>query len=526
MSKNFKNIIVSVLTFLFLVGIYLSINTGISHDEFHEHQNWQINLKAIKDFLSTGNYNDLIVYKDRYHGIGFSYISQPIQYIFSDFLLGYLNINNYGSILISKHIAVFSLFFISGIFFYLLISLLIKEKKIAFISLLIYLLYPYLFGHALFNPKDIPFLSIWIICTYLISAIIKDLFLKKNINFKDLIFLSLLTSLLISIRIIGLLIILQYLIFILFYFESKKVPVKEFLKVFKKQIILSIFLICSFTYILNPIFWHNPLEIINSVTLMSKYQQDICTTTLGKCVEALNLPASYYFVWMFFKLPIIILIGFFIFPLVEKKIFQSKFEKIIILSIITTVISILLLFIIFNVAIYDEIRHIMFLIPLIFIFSIYNLYLFNKKIFSYLGMFFVAFFILENVSLKGYSYTWLNSFSKFYNINKDFEVDYWGISNKNLSLKIRDHSTDNNFDKSNCIYGDKYSKVFLENYNFKCFKGYSELDSAKDRPFYVIKNVRNTRRSDPKECDLIMEDGYSYTFKKDKVVTGQLWFCD
>ena len=38
-----------------------------------------------KDFLSTGNYNDLIVYKDRYHGIGFSYISQPIQYIFSDF---------------------------------------------------------------------------------------------------------------------------------------------------------------------------------------------------------------------------------------------------------------------------------------------------------------------------------------------------------------------------------------------------------------------------------------------------------
>ena len=53
---------------------------------------------------------------------------------------------------------------------------------------------------------------------------------------------------------------------------------------------------------------------------MSKYFNNVCTLTLGKCEQSLNLSPSYYFVWLFFKLPIISLIGILIFPFVEKKI--------------------------------------------------------------------------------------------------------------------------------------------------------------------------------------------------------------
>ena len=71
MNLSFKKISV-FLAFAYLVlGIYLSINTGISHDEFHEQQNWTYNLQAIKDFLSTGEYDSFLNFKDRYHGIGF-----------------------------------------------------------------------------------------------------------------------------------------------------------------------------------------------------------------------------------------------------------------------------------------------------------------------------------------------------------------------------------------------------------------------------------------------------------------------
>ena len=70
-----------------ITGIFLSLNAGISHDEYHEQLNWEINLKAIKNFYQTGYYKDLLEYKDRYHGIGFNFLSQPFQYLIKDFFV-------------------------------------------------------------------------------------------------------------------------------------------------------------------------------------------------------------------------------------------------------------------------------------------------------------------------------------------------------------------------------------------------------------------------------------------------------
>ena len=77
------------LLFYLGAGLYLSIITGISHDEFHEQLNWEVNYKSIKEFLSTGSYNELLIYKDKYHGIGFNYISQPFQILISKFIESY-----------------------------------------------------------------------------------------------------------------------------------------------------------------------------------------------------------------------------------------------------------------------------------------------------------------------------------------------------------------------------------------------------------------------------------------------------
>ena len=95
-QKIYNTSLILLLTYL-ITGIYLSLNTGISHDEYHEQLNWEINLKAIKSFYETGYYKDLLEYKDRYHGIGFNFLSQPFQYLIKDFLLNYLDINEYGN---------------------------------------------------------------------------------------------------------------------------------------------------------------------------------------------------------------------------------------------------------------------------------------------------------------------------------------------------------------------------------------------------------------------------------------------
>tara|TARA_B100000579_G_C22800842_1_gene839757 strand:- start:778 stop:1569 length:792 start_codon:yes stop_codon:yes gene_type:complete len=263
---------------------------------------------------------------------------------------------------------------------------------------------------------------------------------------------------------------------------------------------------------------------------MKKYQQEICTLTLGNCLQSLNLPASYYFIWFFFKLPILIILGLFLFPFVEKKISKDKISGIIIYSFIITVFLILFLFIFLNVAIYDELRHIMFLIPLIFLISLSFLFHFDQKIFTVASLILALLFILENYKINPYQYTWMNSFAKFYSINKNFEVDYWGISTKKIQKEIVNDHNKKKDDlmniKKNCIYGGMYADLYLKKEGFLCFKSYSELDNAKDRPYYVIKNFRNLKRSNPKDCNLIHQAKYKYLFGNQEILTGSLWYCD
>ena len=47
-----------------------------------------------------------------------------------------------------------------------------------------FLTYPYLLGHSLFNVKDVPFMSLWMICTYYIYNVLDDYFSEYNPNGK------------------------------------------------------------------------------------------------------------------------------------------------------------------------------------------------------------------------------------------------------------------------------------------------------------------------------------------------------
>jgi hypothetical protein len=168
----------------------------------------------------------------------------------------------------------------------------------------------------------------------------------------------------------------------------------------------------------------------------------------------------------------------------------------------------------------------MFLIPLIFLVSLTNIFYLNKKIFYSLGTLLILFFIIENKSLNPYQYTWLNSFAKLTNIQKNFEIDYWGVSNKNLQKKLVEYVEENNLSKEICIYGDAYAKEFLVNKNFKCFKRYQQLGEAKKEPVLAYKNLRNAKRSNPNDCKLIWNETYKYSFYKQNISVGTLWLCD
>ena len=101
-NLNKKYLFISTLLIYFFIGSYLSLTTGISSDEYHEQSNWIINLSAIKEFLSTGQYDSFLTYWDRYHGIAFHLISQPIQFLLRDIVIDLNGVSEYGAQLIAK----------------------------------------------------------------------------------------------------------------------------------------------------------------------------------------------------------------------------------------------------------------------------------------------------------------------------------------------------------------------------------------------------------------------------------------
>ena len=522
-----KKIIYLFLLIYLIIGSLTSLNIGISHDEYHEEENWKYNLKLSKSISNKIIFQknvDLIIedYKDKYYGIGFQIISQPVQYLIKDTVAKYQNTNDYGSKLISKYFIVFLFFFISGILFYLILKKVIKNKNFCYLSTLIYFFYPYLLGQSFFNSKDIPFMSIWILCSYLSFNIINKLIKKNTFKISSVIILGISTAYLFSIRIAGILILLQYLITTLLYINIKKIKFYDFLKKYYINLLSFIFSVLIFTYILHPVYWANPLEIINAIKSMSNYYNDVCTNTLGTCMRAKQLPATYIPIWLSVKLPVLILIGVLLLPLTEKKIFINDKSNIIFGTILLISLIIPIIFIISNTNLYDEIRHLIFLVPFLFIIGMVSLYIFSKKGFFLIAVFTLSIFVYENIKIHPYQYVWFNLPSRMIDLTEKFELEYQGLSGKIIAKKIPQFNNEEICILTNPIYS---VKPFLDQKKYNCFDIWQYVDAGFQRPFLAVQHVRNIKKGTPYNCESIYESGFTLLLHQKKFITGKLLKC-
>ena len=520
-NKNLFNV---VLILYFIVGAYYSLQTGISIDERHEQINWEYNIALIKNFF-FGTKIDAFFneHVDYFYGIGFHLISQPIQFFLKEIVLSYQNIDLYGAQLVSKHLVTFITFFISGIFFRLLIKKIIENDIFVSISTLVYLFYPYLLGHSFFNLKDIPFMSFWLICTYLSFNIFEKLIENKLPNYLNIFVFSFLSAYLISIRLTGILIFFQYLITFSIFISIAKINFGELLKKTYKKFLLFIILTVFFIYILYPVFWQNPFLIIEAINSLSKWYLDVCTLTLGKCMESKNLDPTYIPIWLMVKLPLLILIGIILIPFSEKKIFINKKNNVFFGTILLTTFLIPLLLIFRKTHLYDEIRHLLFLFPFFFILATISLYKISKRIFFFFSFLTLILFTVENFKIHPYQYVWFNTPSRVLELNKNFELDYWGLSGRNLAKKI----TEMKFNNKPCILvGPIWSiKSFLDEKLFDCYGSWGSIDSNYPRPFLAVQHLRNLKKGRSYKCDVYFETKFKLLFTDQEFVTGRILEC-
>ena len=520
-------LLIIFLFFYLIFGSYAAINSGISFDENYEEINWKFHIKVAKKItdhlLLKEEYDSKIQENYIGYGVGFQYISQPIQSLIKDIISKEKNISDYGAHLLAKHFVVFLFFFISGIFFYLILKKITKDKNFCMFGTIIYLLYPYLFGQALFSPKDVPFMSVWIICTLYSFNIFQYLIKNKDLNYWNIILFSLLTSYLLSIRIAGILILVQYTISFLIFINSTKNNFFDIVKkYFIKLLVFLIFLII-FTILFYPPLWLNPALFFEIVELMSNHFNNVGTNTYGKLMYSKNLPSTYIPIWLIVKLPTIILLGILLIPLTEKKIFKDTETNIFFGTILATAIVIPFLLIFKKVHLYDELRQVMFLFPLYFIIGLVSLFYLSKKFFYIFGVLTISLFIIENIKINPYQYVWFNLPSRYVDLTNKFELEYQGLSGKELAYYLNNSS-----EKNICILANPLHvvKPFLDSKRFNCFDIWQKIDTDFQRPFLAIQNVRNLKRSKPKDCNLIKIEKYNYTFSSIDIVTGKLWYCE
>ena len=201
------------------------------------------------------------------------------------------------------------------------------------------------------------------------------------------------------------------------------------------------------------------LFIIETIKINVGHFNNVGTNTFGKIMYSKDLPSTYLPIWFLVKIPLIIIIGIILIPFTEKKIFENKERSLYFGTILITTFFIPFILIIKKVHLYDEIRQVMFLIPFIFILGLVSIFIISKKIYFFVTIFMISFFLAENIKLNPYQYVWFNLPSRTIDLSNNFELEYQGISGREIAKYILKNESENL-----CILSksNSHSKTFFK----------------------------------------------------------------
>lgn len=532
-----------LLTTSVVLSSWACLNIGLGWDEGIERLTLSKNLDAIKGLLggSTAAYQELMQYGDRYYGIGFHFpaliLGKALQTI--------IPVNSSKPDLIFAHVGVLLCFLGSA---YLIRSILIRLTRDIFFSslaMLTYLLWPYLLGHGLMNVKDMPFLFAWLLCTHLALAYFfedcKAPPKTNHLSYRALFILAIATSWLVSIRISGILIFIEYACLMFCSYANVLSMQKDLnvIKDLKKSFIQALYfgLIFFITLILMyPIAWHNPLEIAHAITYMSHHPWSGTTLTAGRFIPPGEQVGLYIMIWTLAKTPLLIILGVGLTPWsVYKKWHKSYLDPRIDnsalfqwITILMSVLAIIAALILHRVGLYNELRQILFLFPLIFILGITSLYFISRKV-SLIGMLLTTgLFAWDNLTLYPYNYTYLNEIARLRPAIHYFETDYFGFSAGRSARWINNNQSET---LNKCIYA--YPTHLLSN-ELDGNKHPCLIDSAgnaynlkTDVPSLLYITQRNLINFPiPNECQLLRSEERILPYSKNPLIMGQIYSCN
>jgi hypothetical protein len=374
--------------------------------------------------------------------------------------------------------------------------------------------------------KDSPFSVVWLMCASVALKLFKEYRANKMIDQKWLIVLFTLTAWLVGIRLSGVLFAIPLLILIFFILWNDKFK-WHFLGQCTPAVLAGAFIGVLVIVISYPVIWQNPNEFFNGIHYMGKHPWSGCTLTNGHCMEAQSLPSSYILYWLVVKLPVFALLAFVFSPLILFKLnaHNKKWGLTVTLFLMLQVIFVIVLLIIKEVALYDEIRQILFLVPLIFIASASILFYLNKVLAMTAISFSAIFFVADNIKIFPYQLAWFNEGARLGAINNQYETDYWGTGLTKLAKQVRKKSHE--FPKFVCIYSRPYEifKPFMNAKYYPCHADIVHISEDTVRP-YLYAIPKRSGLSTPVGCRVLHVETIKQVFSFEPTLVGEIGICE
>jgi hypothetical protein len=207
------------------------------------------------------------------------------------------------SIYLHRHQLTFAFFAFSVFIFFLIGRKIFKDWKIGLLGSLFLIISPRIFAQSFYNPKDIPFLSLYIIAIYTLLLLLE----KKNIF--TAILHGIATGLLCSTRTPGLILIPVTVFFYLFDLFLAKANWKDYFRAC--AFFITILIIAATTvYWFTPILYTDPIaNFIKIFNIMKQYPWNNYQLYMGQNIKG-AVPWHYPLVWFAISFPVFYLLLF------------------------------------------------------------------------------------------------------------------------------------------------------------------------------------------------------------------------
>lgn len=507
LKRIFEKPIIILIAANIIVGLFIFRNYGYSWDEplFYDYGNALGYAYSPREWIS-GSFDVDNSYGSsgddhKTRGPAYLLLSREPVYLLESFGLDQAD---------AWHLVNF-LFFQLGAYFLYRLSTRWMQSSAALAASTLFAWQPMIWGHAFINPKDPPFLTFFLASICLGFEMVDKLVSKDGRNFSAIILPAIMLGVTTSIRVLGPLAgLLVFIYFIFSILHDRKINFTSLWVSFLGYGLLAVIVM----FLAWPYLWESPItRFVGVFRLMSDNPTTLSVLFDGEVYRAGELPRRYlpFMLGTTLTEPVWLLFGIGVASAYWKQFTDKsslKMNKLVTVTLILLWFVILLAYVLIRKpAMYDGIRHFLFIIPPIFILTGFAFELLIDRIVpSWLSAVIIfsilAPGILGITQLHPYEYAYYNSFiGGTENAFRRYETDYWLTCYKDAIEELDNINGPINL----YVHREAYIAAYYANSNIHVYDLRGARDEVQSGDYILVNTRTNEDRRILRDVEPVIE---------------------